>query len=86
MLLVAAQHTAFEDRLRQFAGDLASADRDLEKAENYERDGLNSPAGHALRFEYSTALKGLLMFHAQVLAAMGKQDAASKRTAEAARL
>jgi hypothetical protein len=36
-----------------FAGDLPSADRDLEKAENYERDGLNSPAGHELSFEYS---------------------------------
>jgi hypothetical protein len=69
-----------------FAGDLASADRDLEKAENYERDGLNSPAGHELSFEYSKTLKGLLMFHAQVLTAMGKQDAAAKRNAEAAKL
>jgi hypothetical protein len=69
-----------------FAGDLASADRDLEKAENYERDGLNSPAGHELSFEYSKTLKGLFMFHAQVLTAMGKQDAAAKRTAEAAQL
>lgn len=69
-----------------FAGDLVSADRDLEKAENYERDGLNSPAGHELSFEYSKTLKGLLMFHAQVLTAMGKQDAAGKRSAEAAKL
>jgi hypothetical protein len=69
-----------------FAGDLASADRDLEKAENYERDGLNSPAGHELSFEYSKTLKRLLMFHAQVLTAMGKQDAAAKRTAEASKL
>ena len=68
-----------------FAGDLASADRDLEKAENYERDGLNSPAGHELSFEYSKTLKGLLMFHAQVLTAMGKQDAAAKRTLEASK-
>lgn len=69
-----------------FAGDLANADRDLERAENYERDGLNSPAGHELRFEYSKTLKGLLMFHAQVLTAMGKQDAAAKRTEEATKL
>ncbi len=69
-----------------FAGDLASADRDLEKAEDYERDGLNSPAGHELSFEYSRTLKGLLMFHAQVLTAMGKQEAAAKRSAEAAKL
>jgi hypothetical protein len=68
------------------AGDLISADRDLEKAENYERDGLNSPAGHELSFEYSKTLKGLLMFHAQVLTGMGKQDAAAKRNAEAAKL
>jgi hypothetical protein len=68
------------------AGDLASADRDLEKAETYERGGLNSPAGHELSFEYSRTLKGLLMFHAQVLTAMGKQDAASKKAAEAAKL
>lgn len=69
-----------------FAGDLTSADRDIEKAENYERDGLNSPAGHELSFEYSKTLKGLLIFHAQVLTAMGKQDAAAKRTAEATKL
>lgn len=69
-----------------FAGDLVSADRDLEKAENYERDGLNSPAGHELSFEYSKTLKGLLMFHSQVLTAMGMQDAAAKKSAEAAKL
>ena len=69
-----------------FAGDLVSADRDLEKAENYERDGLSSPAGHELSFEYSKTPKGLLIFHAQVLTAMGKQDSAAKRNAEAAKL
>ena len=69
-----------------FAGDLVSADGDLEKAENFERDGLNSPAGHELSFEYSKTLKGLLMFHAQVLTAMGKQDSAAKKNAEAAKL
>lgn len=71
---------------KAFAGNLASADGDLEKAETYERDGLNSPAGHELSFEYSRTLKGLLMFHAQVLTAMGKQDAASQKAAEAAKL
>ena len=69
-----------------FAGNLAAADRDLEKAESYERDGLNSPAGRELSFEYSKTLKGLLMFHAQVLNAMGKSDAAAKKSAEAAKL
>jgi hypothetical protein len=71
---------------KAFAGDLAGADRDLEKAESYERDGLNSPAGHELSFEYSRTLKGLLMFHAQVLGAIGKQEAAEKKSAEAAKL
>jgi hypothetical protein len=69
-----------------FAGDLASADRDLEKAESHERDGLNSPAGHELTVEYSKTLKGLLMFHAQVLTAMRKQEVAAKKAAEAAKL
>ena len=73
-------------RAEGLAGDLVSADRDLEKAENYGRDALNSPAGHELNFEYSKTLKVLLLFHAQVLTAMGKQDAASKRNAEAAKL
>ena len=71
---------------KAFSGDLTSADRDLEQAENYERDGLNSPAGHELSFEYSKTLKGLLMFHAQVLTAMGRQDEATRRNAEAAKL
>jgi hypothetical protein len=71
---------------KAFAGDLVGADRDLEKAENYERDGLNSPAGHELSFEYSRTLKGLLMFHAQVLTAMGKQEAAARKSEEAAKL
>jgi hypothetical protein len=69
-----------------FAGHLDSADRDLDKAESYERDGLNSPAGRELSFEYSRTLKGLLMFHARVLTAMGKPDAAAMRAAEAAKL
>ena len=68
-----------------FAGDLTSADRDLDKAESYERDGLDSPAGHELSLEYSKTLKGLLTFHAQVLAAMGKQEASAKKAAEAAK-
>lgn len=69
-----------------FAGDLASADQDLEKAESYERDGLNSPAGHQLSVQYSKTLRGLLMFHAQVLSGIGKQEAAAKKSAEAAKL
>lgn len=71
---------------KAFAGDLAGADKDLEKAETYERNGLISPAGQDLRVEYSRTLKDLLSFHAQVLAAMGKRDAAGIKLEEASKL
>lgn len=79
---------AYEARgqARAFAGDLAGADADLEKAETYERNGLISPAGKDLHVEYSTTLKNLLTFHAQVLAAMGKNDAAGIKLEEANKL
>jgi hypothetical protein len=53
---------------------------------SYERNGLNSPTGQALKIEYSKTLKGLLMFHTQVLQAMGKQDAAGIKLEQANRL
>ena len=68
---------------RAFAGDLAGADKDLERAEAYQRNGLNSPAGQELKAEYSRTLKGLLMFHAQVLDALGNNGAAMKKRDEA---
>jgi len=71
---------------KAFAGDLAGADQDLEKAETYQRNGLNSPAGQALNGEYSRTLKGLLTFHAQVLKAMGKQGAAGVKLEQASKL
>jgi len=71
---------------KAFAGDLAGADQDLEKAEAYETKGLSSPAGQALRFEYSRTLRGLLTFHAQVLKAIGDQNAADTKLAEANKL
>ena len=57
---------------RADAGDLNGADKDLEKAEKFERDALNGPAGQDLHGPYSKTLKWELMFHAQVLAANGK--------------
>jgi hypothetical protein len=71
---------------KAFAGDLSGSSQDLEKAETYQRNGLNSPAGQELRGEYSRTLKGLLTFHAQVLKAMGKQDVADIKLGEAGKL
>ena len=80
--------SAYEARgqAKALAGDLAGADADLEKAETFERNGLISPAGRALHAEYSRTLKNLLTFHAQVLAAMGKKDAAGIKLEEATKL
>jgi len=71
---------------KAFAGDLSGSSQDLEKAETFQRNGLNSPAGRELKGEYSRTLKGLLMFHAQVLKAMGKQDLADIKLGEAGKL
>lgn len=71
---------------KAFAGDLTGADQDLEKAETFERNGLNTPAGQDLKVEYTRTLKGLLTFHAQVLVAMGEVSAAATKLAEAYKL
>ena len=71
---------------RADAGDLEGAEQDLEKAEKFERDALSGPAGQDLHGSYSKTLKWQLMFHAQVLAATGKTDAAAKKSAEASKL
>jgi hypothetical protein len=71
---------------KAFAGDLTGADQDLEKAEVYQRNALNSPAGQELKVEYSRTLKGLLTFHAQVLTAMDKQGAAGIKLEQANKL
>jgi hypothetical protein len=42
--------------------------------------------GQELKIPYSRTLKGLLMFHAQVLQAMGKQDAANIKRELASKL
>jgi hypothetical protein len=71
---------------KAIAGDLAGADQDLEKAETYERNALSGPAGQSLNVEYTKVLKGLLNFHAQVLSALGKQNAADAKLLQAAKL
>ena len=71
---------------KAFAGDLSGSDQDFEKAEAYQRAGLNSPAGQALKGEYLRTLKGMLTFHAQVLKAMGKESPANTKLLEASKL
>jgi tetratricopeptide (TPR) repeat protein len=68
------------------AGDLPGGDQDLEKAEKFAHDALNGPSGRELSRSYSFTLKYELMFHAQVLTAMGNKDAASKKLEEASKL
>lgn len=67
-------------------GDMAGGDSDLEQAEKFQRDALAGPAGQDLARPYSYTLKRELMFHAQVLTAMGNKDGASKKLEEASRL
>lgn len=62
---------------KAIAGDLAGADQDVERAEVFQRNALNSPVGQDLKAPYTRAMKGLLIFHAQILTAMGKQSAAN---------
>lgn len=71
---------------KAFAGDLVGADADLAKAETFERNALIGPAGQDLKVPYTKTLKALLTFHAQVLAAMGKRDAAGIKLEEANKL
>lgn len=68
------------------SGDLAVADQDLTIAERYQRAALDTPAGHELAESYGHTLKSLLLFHAEVLKAMGKQTEADARTNEAGKL
>ena len=67
-------------------GDLTAADKDFEIAEEYQRKALNTPAGHVYNQRYSQTLKSLFTFHAQVLAGLGKQAEAAKKTEEASKL
>ncbi len=71
---------------KALGGDLAGADQDLEKAETYERNALSGSAGQSLNAEYTKVLKGLLNFHAQVLSALGKQNAADSKLIQAGKL
>jgi hypothetical protein len=77
---------SIRSQAKALAGDLDGSDKDLSTAEAYERNALNSPAGEELKVPYSRALKELLMFHAQVLAALGRQSASGIKLDEANKL
>jgi hypothetical protein len=66
------------------SGNLSGSNRDLEKAETYERAALART--EMLKEEYSRTLMAMLMFHAEVLKAMGKQDGARMKLEEARKL
>ena len=71
---------------RAFAGDLAGADLDLSKAEDFERRTVAAYAGKPGEPEAQGALKNLLLFHAQLLKGMNQLGKAAAKTQEAEKL
>lgn len=71
---------------KAFSGDLTGADAYLDIAEDYQRKGLDSPAGRQLPAMYTHTLKSMLTFHAQVLNALGKSADAQRKLDEANKL
>ncbi len=67
-------------------GDLICADKDLETAETFQRKAIIGPAGQSLATEYKYALKSLLLFHAQLLNALGDTARANAKSQEAGTL
>jgi TonB family protein len=70
-------------------GDLPTADRDLTKAEDFERIAIENMSKMDLAFvqhAYIPTLRGLLRYHAQVLLATGNTAAAEAKTSEAEKL
>jgi len=82
---------AYATRAQVYAqlGDLNKASDDLVRAEQFERDAiakmlpLDKPF---VQHQYVPALKSLLNFHSQVLAALGNQKEAEAKVAEAGQL
>ena len=77
---------AVKAQAEAMSGDLPAADADLVTAERQQRAALDSPAGRGKSANYTHGLKSLLMLHAQVLKAMGKQADADARLTEANKL
>ncbi len=70
-------------------GDLAAADADLTIAETFERkaiDGLKADAPQLVQHEYYPTLKNELLFHARILDAEQKPEAALAKRTEAEKL
>jgi tetratricopeptide (TPR) repeat protein len=68
------------------AGNLAGGDQDLQMAEKILRDRLLSESDKFQIRNFSFTLKYELMFHAQVLKALGNNEGASKMLEEASKL
>jgi tetratricopeptide (TPR) repeat protein len=70
-------------------GDLTGASNDIVRAEKFERAAIAEMGklnGNFTKHQYIPVLKGLLNFHAQILAAQGKTDEAQAALAEASKL
>ena len=74
---------AVRGQAEALTGDLAKADADLTRAEDFERSTLTTPATQAINANSKAALRSLLSFHADVLKAMGKDAQAAVHLKEA---
>ncbi len=77
---------AVRGQANAFAGNLPAADRDLARAEDFERKALAAAAGSQQEPESRAAMKSLLLFHAQLLTALKQPEKAADKSAEAAKL
>jgi TonB family protein len=69
-----------------FAGDLKTADQYLTQAEDCQARELQFSTTLPLKQHDSQVMKGLLQFHAKVLASMGNQKEAASKLSQAAKL
>jgi TonB family protein len=74
---------AVRGQAEALTGDLARADADLTKAEDFERSTLSTPVTQPGHANSKAALRSLLSFHADVLKAMGKDAEAAGHLKEA---
>jgi TonB family protein len=68
------------------AGNLQAADKYLNQAEDCQSRELQLPTTPPLKQHDSQVMKGLLQFHAKVLASMGNQKEAASKLSQAAKL
>ena len=68
------------------SGNLQAADKYLSQAEDCREQELQTSTTAPLKQHDSQVMKGLLQFHAKVLAAMGNQKEAALKLSHAAKL